>query len=99
MAPNTARELAPEVVLRARIGFEEGRMQQLIDGRMDIGVMYTPQSRPRWRLWLPVNCIVTGGKTSRAWAISYKSLSSQKKSRDKLSREEVAYGKRLTSIE
>lgn len=40
------RELAPDVVLRAQIGFEEGLMQQLIDGTIDIGVMYTPQRRP-----------------------------------------------------
>jgi len=40
------RERAPDVVLRAQIGFEEDLMQQLIDGSIDIGVMYTPQSRP-----------------------------------------------------
>jgi hypothetical protein len=35
-----------EVALRALIGFEEDLMQSLIDGRADICVMYTPQSRP-----------------------------------------------------
>ena len=38
--------LAPDVALRALISFEEDLMQALIDGRIHIGVMYTPQSRP-----------------------------------------------------
>ena len=38
--------LAPDVAVRASIGFEDELMQALIDGRADIGVMYTPQSRP-----------------------------------------------------
>jgi len=40
------RSLAPDVAVRAFIGFEEELMQSLIDGRADVGVMYTPQSRP-----------------------------------------------------
>ncbi|MEQ8355929.1 MAG: LysR family transcriptional regulator [Kiloniellaceae bacterium] len=40
------RELAPDVSLRAEIGFESDLMQGLVEGRLDIGVMYTPQSRP-----------------------------------------------------
>jgi DNA-binding transcriptional LysR family regulator len=40
------QETAPDVSLRAEIGFEEDLMQRLIEGRVDIGVMYTPQSRP-----------------------------------------------------
>jgi DNA-binding transcriptional LysR family regulator len=38
--------LAPDVAVRAAIGFEEDLMQALIEGRADIGVMYTPQARP-----------------------------------------------------
>jgi DNA-binding transcriptional LysR family regulator len=38
--------LAPDVAVRALIGFEEDLMQALIDGRAQIGVMYTPQARP-----------------------------------------------------
>jgi len=38
--------LAPDVAVRALIGLEEDLMQSLIDGRIDIGVMYTPQARP-----------------------------------------------------
>jgi DNA-binding transcriptional LysR family regulator len=38
--------LAPDVAVRALIGFEEELMQSLIEGRASIGVMYTPQSRP-----------------------------------------------------
>jgi len=37
---------APDVAVRASVGFEDELMQALIDGRADIGVMYTPQSRP-----------------------------------------------------
>ena len=38
--------LAPDVAVRALIGFEEQLMETLIDGRADIGVMYTPHARP-----------------------------------------------------
>jgi DNA-binding transcriptional LysR family regulator len=38
--------LAPDVAVRALIGFEEDLMQALIDGRANLGVMYTPQARP-----------------------------------------------------
>jgi DNA-binding transcriptional LysR family regulator len=38
--------LAPDVAVRALIGFEEELMQALIEGRANIGVMYTPQARP-----------------------------------------------------
>ena len=37
---------APDVALRAEIGLEEELMLGLVEGRIDIGVMYTPQSRP-----------------------------------------------------
>jgi DNA-binding transcriptional LysR family regulator len=37
---------APDVALHAVIGFEEDLIQALTDGRADICVMYTPQSRP-----------------------------------------------------
>jgi DNA-binding transcriptional LysR family regulator len=35
-----------DIQIKAEIGFEEGLMQSLIDGTLDIGVMYTPQHRP-----------------------------------------------------
>ena len=38
--------LAPDVAVRAQIGFEEDLMQSLIDGLSDICLMYTPQARP-----------------------------------------------------
>lgn len=40
------RTVAPDIAIRAEIGFEEDLMLGLVDGRIDIGVMYTPQSRP-----------------------------------------------------
>lgn len=43
-------KLAPGVAVRALVGFEEDLMQALIEGRADIGVMYTPQSRPGLRV-------------------------------------------------
>jgi len=38
--------IAPDVAVRALVGFEEDLMQALIEGRADIGIMYTPQARP-----------------------------------------------------
>jgi DNA-binding transcriptional LysR family regulator len=38
--------LAPDVAVRALVGFEEQLMEALIDGRANIGVMYTPNARP-----------------------------------------------------
>lgn len=40
------REAAPELAVRCEIGFEDDLMQGLIEGRLDIGVMFTPQNRP-----------------------------------------------------
>lgn len=40
-----SREL-PDISVRAEIGFEDDLMLGLIEGRIDIGVMYAPQSRP-----------------------------------------------------
>lgn len=40
------RAAAPEVSLRAEVGFDGDLMQGLIEGRLDIGVMYSPQNRP-----------------------------------------------------
>lgn len=42
----TIREKAPRVSVRAEIGFENDLMHGLIEGRLDIAVMYTPQRRP-----------------------------------------------------
>jgi DNA-binding transcriptional LysR family regulator len=40
------RSAAPDVAIRAEIGFDEDLMQGLVEGRIDIGIMYTPQHRP-----------------------------------------------------
>jgi DNA-binding transcriptional LysR family regulator len=40
------RAAAPDVSVHAEIGFETEIMQGLVEGRIDIGVMYTPQNRP-----------------------------------------------------
>ena len=40
------RRRAPEISIRAEIGFETDLMQGLVEGRTDVAVMYTPQSRP-----------------------------------------------------
>lgn len=39
-----------DIQIRAEIGFEEGLMQALVDGSLDIGIMYTPQNRPALRV-------------------------------------------------
>lgn len=40
------RAISPDIAVRAEIGFEEDLMQGLLEGRVDIAVMYAPQSRP-----------------------------------------------------
>ncbi len=40
------QKAAPTISIRAESGLEPEIMQGLIEGRIDIGVMYTPQSRP-----------------------------------------------------
>jgi DNA-binding transcriptional LysR family regulator len=40
------QETKPTISIRAESGLEPEIMQGLIEGRIDIGVMYTPQSRP-----------------------------------------------------
>jgi DNA-binding transcriptional LysR family regulator len=45
-------KLAPDIAVRALVGFEPELMEALIEGRADIGVMYTPQARPGLRVEL-----------------------------------------------
>lgn len=40
------RQALPDVSLRCDIGFEEDLMRRLIEGSIDIGLMYTPQHSP-----------------------------------------------------
>ena len=40
------RAKSPEIAIRTQIGFSNSLMQRLVEGTLDIGVMYTPQSRP-----------------------------------------------------
>ena len=40
------RKQFPNIAIHAEMGFEPDLMQSLIDGRMDIGLMFTPQNRP-----------------------------------------------------
>ncbi|MGC1954184.1 MAG: LysR family transcriptional regulator, partial [Gammaproteobacteria bacterium] len=40
------RKAAPDVSIRSEIGFEEDLIRRLIEGTMDIGVMYTPTHAP-----------------------------------------------------
>jgi LysR family transcriptional regulator, flagellar master operon regulator len=40
------RTALPEVALRAEVGGSDSLMRQLSEGLLDIGVMYSPQSRP-----------------------------------------------------
>lgn len=40
------RERAADVAIRAEIGFEEDLMRRLIEGTLDIGLMYTPSHSP-----------------------------------------------------
>ncbi|MCP5300647.1 MAG: LysR family transcriptional regulator [Chromatiaceae bacterium] len=40
------RRLAPDVSIQSEIGFEEDLMRRLVEGTLDIGVMYTPSHAP-----------------------------------------------------
>ena len=40
------RQSAPDVSIRSEIGFEEDLMRRLIEGTLDIGLMYTPTHAP-----------------------------------------------------
>lgn len=40
------RRSSPDVCIRSEIGFEEDLMRRLIEGTLDIGVMYTPSHAP-----------------------------------------------------
>lgn len=42
----TMRRVAPDVAIRSEIGFEADLMQHLIEGALDIGLMYTPSHSP-----------------------------------------------------
>ena len=37
---------APNVAIRMQVGFSDLLMQRLVNGTIDLGIMYTPQSRP-----------------------------------------------------
>jgi len=40
------RQTAPDISIRSEIGFEEDLMRHLIEGTLDIGLMYTPSHAP-----------------------------------------------------
>lgn len=40
------RETAPDISIRSEISFEEDLMRRLVEGTLDIGLMYTPQHSP-----------------------------------------------------
>ena len=44
------RAKAPEIAIRTLSGISAALMQRLVEGTLDIGVMYTPQSRPGFEL-------------------------------------------------
>jgi DNA-binding transcriptional LysR family regulator len=44
------RTALPDVALRAEVGASDGLMRQLAEGILDIGVMYSPQSRPGFHI-------------------------------------------------
>ncbi|HUX90739.1 MAG TPA: LysR family transcriptional regulator [Gallionellaceae bacterium] len=63
------RETYPDISLRLEVGFEEGIMQGLVQGTVDVGVMYTPESRPGLgveRLFEEV-LVLVASDPGRAW--------------------------------
>ncbi|RED49740.1 LysR family transcriptional regulator [Aestuariispira insulae] len=45
-----SRTDAPEIAIRTQIGFSDALMQRLIEGNLDLAIIYTPQSRPGFRI-------------------------------------------------
>lgn len=63
------RQTHADISLRLEAGFEEGIMQGLVQGTVDVGVMYTPESRPGLgieRLFEEVLVLVTS-EPDRPW--------------------------------
>jgi LysR family transcriptional regulator, flagellar master operon regulator len=62
------RKAAPDVSVRAEIGMDAELMQGLVEGRLDVAVMYTPQSRPGLRVesLLTENLILVSSDRARA---------------------------------
>lgn len=46
------RSRAPNIAVRTQLGFSDTLMRRLIDGTLDIGVMYAPQARPGFEVEL-----------------------------------------------
>jgi DNA-binding transcriptional LysR family regulator len=46
------RAKSPDVAIRTQMGFSDVLMQRLVDGTLDLGIMYTPQSRPGFEVEL-----------------------------------------------
>ena len=44
------RVKVPDIAFRTQVGFSNVLMQRLVEGTLDMGVMYTPQSRPGFEL-------------------------------------------------
>src|SRR5262245_8964938 len=59
---------APDISLRAEIGLESDLMQGLVEGRLDMAVMYTPQSRPGLRVEALIEDTLVLGSTDPAGA-------------------------------
>jgi DNA-binding transcriptional LysR family regulator len=60
------RAALPDISLRAEIGMEPDLMQGLIEGRLDIGVMYNPQSRPGLKIELLIEDVLVLVSTNPA---------------------------------
>jgi len=63
------RRAAPEIALRLEIGFEEGMMQGLVQGSIDIGVMYTPERRTALAIerLFDETLVLISGDPARPW--------------------------------
>lgn len=44
------RAKAPGIAIRTQMGFSDTLMQRLVEGTLDVGIMYTPQRRPGFEL-------------------------------------------------
>jgi len=69
------RQTMPEVAIRSEVGLSDGLMRMLAEGLIDIGVMYSPQSRPGLVIEKLIEerlvLVTSTGHNIDAWADNY----------------------------
>jgi len=64
------RAAFPDIALRMQLGFSRALMQRMVDGTLDMGVMYTPESRPGFDIEMLFEeelVLATSAKQGEGW--------------------------------